>query len=206
MPKRKLVLEEHEDSVLVGVLQDGCDPVIKTVEGDLEKALDTTSDFLKEAQEKWATSPRMPASKPPVEAKAKATPAPAEAAKPTEELPLLAGEEKPAEEKAEAPVEEKAEGPAAPAEVTEPVPEPEPVAAAAPVPEPEAAPSPPTPPAEAKPSGEWEYYLKDGRGPFSTVQEAMDAMGLDKATRPQHNRWDRLSTQLKDTIQRRPKA
>jgi len=51
----------------------------------------------------------------------------------------------------------------------------------------------------------WEYYLKD-RGPFQTVQEAMDALGLDKETRPQHNRWSRLSTQLKDTIQRRPKA
>jgi len=30
----------------------------------------------------------------------------------------------------------------------------------------------------------WEYHLKD-RGPFQTVQAAMDALGLDKETRPQ---------------------
>jgi len=45
----------------------------------------------------------------------------------------------------------------------------------------------------------WEYYLKD-RGPFQTVQAAMDALGLDKDKRPKHNRWDRLSTQLKEQI------
>ena len=50
----------------------------------------------------------------------------------------------------------------------------------------------------------WNYYLQDGCGPFESVQAAMDELGLDKATRPRHNRWDRLSTQLKDTIQRRP--
>jgi len=49
-----------------------------------------------------------------------------------------------------------------------------------------------------------EYYLQDGRGPFESVQAAMDALGLDKATRPKHNRWDRLSTQLKESIRRRP--
>lgn len=52
----------------------------------------------------------------------------------------------------------------------------------------------------------WNYYLQDGRGPFESVQAAMDALGLDRETRPQHNRWSRLSTQLRDLIQRRPKA
>ena len=42
----------------------------------------------------------------------------------------------------------------------------------------------------------WEYYLKD-RGPFQTVQAAMDAMGLPKDRRPKHQRWDRLSSRLK---------
>jgi len=50
----------------------------------------------------------------------------------------------------------------------------------------------------------WEYYLQDGRGPYETVQLAMDELGLDKNTRPQHNRWSRLSAQLRGTIQRRP--
>ncbi len=52
----------------------------------------------------------------------------------------------------------------------------------------------------------WEYCLQDGRGPYETVQLAMDELGLDKETRPQHNRWSRLSAQLKGFIQRRPKA
>ena len=57
------------------------------------------------------------------------------------------------------------------------------------------------PSAPAEP-GEWEYWLQDGRGPFETVQTAMDALGLDRQNRPQHNRWDRLSTQLKEQIRR----
>ena len=201
MSKRRLVLEEQENSVLVGIMQENCDPVVRTVEGTLDDALAYIPKFLSEAQEEWAVSPKEPVYKPPVEVKAKAAPAQAEAAKPAEELPLLQ-----AEEKAEAPVEEKAEAPAAPAEVTEPVPEPEPAAAVAPAPEAKAAPAPEKVETPAAKPGEWEFYLKDGRGPFETIQAAMDAMGLDKATRPQHNRWDRLSTQLKEQIQRRPKA
>jgi hypothetical protein len=73
----------------------------------------------------------------------------------------------------------------------------------APVPTAPAAAPPVTP---KPPTGEVEYWLKDGRGPFATVQEAMDGLGLDKKTRPQHNRWDRLSTALKDSILRKPKA
>ena len=50
----------------------------------------------------------------------------------------------------------------------------------------------------------WEYYLQDGRA-FESVQAAMDELGLDKDKRPKHNRWDRLSTQLKEQIQCRAK-
>lgn len=39
-------------------------------------------------------------------------------------------------------------------------------------------------PAATSTTGAWEYMLKDGRGPYDTVQAAMDALGLDKATRP----------------------
>ena len=55
-------------------------------------------------------------------------------------------------------------------------------------------------------SWKYTYYLHDGRGPFESVQAAMDELGLDKTNRPSHNRWDRLSTKFKDAIQRRPKA
>ncbi|MBA7633849.1 hypothetical protein ES703_41420 [subsurface metagenome] len=121
MANRKLVMEEHEGKVLVGVQQEGCDPVVKTVEGNLDAALAQVPEMLTEAQEKWATSPKMPAYKPPAEPKPAAAPA-----QKAESLPLLQGEEKPkAEEVAPAPEEAPAEAPVeAPAEV-----EPEVVAA-----------------------------------------------------------------------------
>jgi len=262
MPNRKLVMEEHDGSVLVGVLQDGCDPFIKTEQGAIEAVLPHVPDFLKEAQDKWAVAPKNPAYKAPPPPKPAPKPAvtPAPTAK-TEELPLLAGtgktqpaeapapEQVPTEEQVEAATkiaeaqggsreeieaaaEEKApeaevevtEAPAAPAQI-EPEPDAEPAepAAATPIESEVAedkveqeigeriaqAPAPqsaePTPSAAAK-AGEWDYFLQDGRGPFGDVQAAMDEMGLDKANRPQHNRWDRLSTALKEKIQRRPKG
>lgn len=60
--------------------------------------------------------------------------------------------------------------------------------------------------AVASATGEWEYYLAGGQGPFDSIQAAMDGMGLDKQVRPQHNRWDRLSNFFKAQILRRPKA
>jgi len=143
MPKRKLVLDEFEGSVIASVIVDGCADIVKVTEGSLEDALAQVPQLLTEAREKWA------------------------------------------------------------AEVTEPQ-----AASAAVEPEPEV---PPVAPAALAPtvsyiSGEWEYYLQDGRGPFPDIQAAMDEMGLDKEKRPHHNRWDRLSSQLKDQIQRRPKA
>ena len=277
MSKRKLVLEEHDGSTLVGVLQDGCDPIIKTTEGGLDEALAAIPGFLTEAQEKWAVQPKNPAYKPPVLPKPAPKPAAATPGAPkAEELPLLAGvkpkvetpspapepeavapepEAQPggkaaAETKPEAmglhvPDEGNLSSPAV-AEVTEigfrplagyqgrkgwpwelpgndsgralscrdSVPTPLTEAgevktteedlsqriAAAPAP-PAAEPAPSEP---AKP-GEWEYMLQDGRGPFATVQLAMDGLDLDKNNRPSHNRWDRLSTAYKEKIQRRPK-
>lgn len=57
----------------------------------------------------------------------------------------------------------------------------------------------------AKASGGMEYYLADGRGPFATIQAAMDEMGLPKEQRPRHNRWDRLSGELKKAISPSPR-
>ena len=228
MPKRKLVIDEKEGSVLMGVMKEGADPVIKTIEGTLENALEAIPKLVEEAEAKWATSLKNPAYKAPPEPK-KEPKAPASkpaVAKATDELPLLSGTEPapvkaevkaqaqtlaPAEVKAgialvETTVEEKAEtqmetehekgdfmspGPQ-PEAKTEPAP-------TAPAPQ---TPSPAPAATPATPASQWQYQLKDGRGPFDTVQEAMDTMGLDKATRPQHNRWDRLSTALKDTIRR----
>jgi len=55
-------------------------------------------------------------------------------------------------------------------------------------------------------NGHYEYVLADGRGPYATIQEALDAMGVDKDKRPRHNRWERLSDELQARVTRRPKA
>lgn len=49
-------------------------------------------------------------------------------------------------------------------------------------------------------SDAFQYKLKDGRGPFATIQLALDAMGADKVNRPLHNRYDRLSKKLQAEI------
>lgn len=52
----------------------------------------------------------------------------------------------------------------------------------------------------------YEYFLKDGSGPFEGIQKAMDALGIDKAKRPQHTRWHRLNKEIQGKIERREKA
>jgi hypothetical protein len=54
--------------------------------------------------------------------------------------------------------------------------------------------------------GDYEYFLKDGRGPFDSIQKAMDEMKVPAEQRPAHNRYDRLSASWKEKIDRRPKA
>lgn len=233
MAQRKIVLEEYEADVLVGIQKKDCDPVIKTVDGSIEEVLEKMPALIAEAEEKWATSPKNPTYVAPKAAKATAkSAATAEEPGKAEDLPLLSEqakteeaapepekeEEKPAEEAVET-----AEPQGAPAE-----PEPEPTVPPA---EPEAAepveageeeekaekeareriaktpaPAAAQPEETAAPkAGEWEYVLEDGRGPYPDVQTAMDAMGMDKDDRPHHNRWDRLSKAMKEKIQRRPK-
>lgn len=52
-----------------------------------------------------------------------------------------------------------------------------------------------------------DYFLKDGRGPFASTLEALDAMGFPKDKRGQYyHRWDRLPKELQEQIERRPKA
>ncbi len=48
--------------------------------------------------------------------------------------------------------------------------------------------------------GEPPFHLKDGRGPFMDLQSAFDELGVDKADRPHHNRWPRLSRHFKGLI------
>ena len=192
---RKIVIDEKEGSVLLGIMKENADPVMKTIEGTLDQALASLPGFITLAEAKWATSPRNPAYKAPPE-----PPKPKPAEHPVvkqarqeaeaKELPLLSEKGKPA-----AATKPEAMGIHVPDEGN--------LVKAAPVPvvasqAKQVIDLPPrgTPPTEQAPatSGQWEYYLEDGQGPYPTVQAAMDQVGLDKATRPSHNRWDRLST------------
>ena len=199
MANRKLVLDEKDGSVLIGVSARDCDPLVRTVEGDLEAALEKVPAILAMAQERWTQSPRNPAYKQPPKPTTR-TPTPPAPTASAGDLPLLSGtrttpapeapvSEAKATEEAEVPpeeVEEKATGEEGETAIQAPAPA-----------------APPEPAADGK--VEWEYYLKDGRGPYADIQAAMDAMGMDKENRPRHNRWDRLSSQLKEQIQHRPK-
>lgn len=55
-------------------------------------------------------------------------------------------------------------------------------------------------------NGQYEYFLADGKGPFESVQKAMDEMGIPASDRPAHNRYDRLSADWQKKISRKPKA
>jgi len=55
-------------------------------------------------------------------------------------------------------------------------------------------------------NGQYEYFLADGRGGFEDIQKAMDALGIPEASRPKHNRYDRLSVDWQKKIIRKAKA
>jgi len=212
MAERKLVMDEKDGSVLIGVSAKDCDPLVRTVEGNLEAALDKVPAILAMAQERWTQSPRNPAYRQPPKATPRTANPPAAAS--AGDLPLLSGTRTgPAPETpaSEAKAEEQTEAQTAQTEEPAEVP---PEEATATVEETAAGEGetpavPPAPPASSQPTAdgktEWEYYLKDGRGPYADIQAAMDAMGMDRDNRPHHNRWDRLSSQLKEQIQHRPK-
>ena len=82
----KIVIVLREGKASVGIQSPGCDPQISIVEGGIEQALERVPGLVKQAQEKWAQSPRNPQSAivptPPPSPPAR-TPAPASSAKKT---------------------------------------------------------------------------------------------------------------------------
>lgn len=60
MADRKLVLEESDGSVILGIMQPDSDPVVETVTGGIEAALESVPAFLARAAAKWAESPGNP--------------------------------------------------------------------------------------------------------------------------------------------------
>lgn len=195
----------------------------------LDSILSQVPSLWKEALEHWAANPKNPAYKPPAPAPKPTT---ATASKPgkAEDLPLLAGAKPKEPEKAESVPQPETTGETASVPETKTTGE---VEAEAPTTvgglinkedavkiaedmggsreELEAREKATETPAQtatagSKPATGWEYYLKDGRGPYPDIQKAMDDLGMPQDSRPHHTRWDRLSTQLKEQIQRKVKA
>ncbi len=247
----KVVLEEQPDGILVGVIRDNTDPVLKKVATAADSSLPQrmaaaailVPAFIAEAEAKWKDSPRNPAYKAPAPEKKKPE-AKAEEKKPEVKQPDPPKTEKKAEGKtsenqgelpllAQTPPVEQTTTPAPPASTTaQPAPAPEPATvkeaikaaiveaggnpivdeevvlnamekAGVEIPvgdEQEAGSVTKPPETVTKPHQSETFKLADGRGPFNSLQEAMDALGLDKNTRPQHNRYDRLSKKLQAQI------
>ncbi len=228
MQKNKILIEEREDGTLIGISRDGVDPYVKKVNLTWEQTIGQLP-FLKGmteiAEEQWKLSPKNPsyAAPPKPEVKkveAKAVPKKGgKKAPPAEQKPLVepATLQEPAT-KQEAPTQPEKEIPASepglisqtPDEKTPTV---SPVTPVTNEPSEVVVKEVKTEPAEKAPEAPktrtsadtFQYKLKDGRGPFADVQAAMDALGLDKATRPNHNRYDRLSKKLQEEIIREAK-
>jgi hypothetical protein len=149
---------------------------VKKLELNFKQLLDQmpfVAGVLTIAEEQWKVQPKNPAY-------AETVTLP-----PVPETITPVPETKPEVSETLSPIEQPEPVPAEPAPIIEQL-EPVPAAAAA-------------TPARTK-SDVFQYKLKDGRGPFTTIQEAMDAMGLDKNARPTHNRYDRLSKKLQGEI------
>jgi hypothetical protein len=50
------------------------------------------------------------------------------------------------------------------------------------------------------PNQDEQYKLKDGRGPFSSIQECLDALEVERVGRPSYNRWNELPPQYQEQI------
>ncbi len=56
----KVVIIMKADNVMLGVQSPDCDPVYKTMKGDLAMTLQQVPGLVAEAKQKWATAPRYP--------------------------------------------------------------------------------------------------------------------------------------------------
>lgn len=56
----KVVITLKGDRGAIGVMAPDCDPVLVTLEGGLESALERVPGLVEEARQRWAESPRYP--------------------------------------------------------------------------------------------------------------------------------------------------
>lgn len=223
MNKRKILIEEREDGVLLAVSRDGVDPFVKKVGLTWEQMMDQmpfAKGVAEIAEEQWKIQPKNPAYVAPPKPKTetpKAAPAPKKGTKAKPEPPPAEPPEvKPEpplnpEQTPDTPPEIEARGPLAPGAENVEFHAPELQQVSTPKVDeqkpPEAPPAPPTSTTKTRTSSDsFQYKLKDGRGPFVSIQEALDAMGMDKTNRPLHNRYDRLSKKLQEEILQEKKA
>lgn len=183
---RKIVFQETEHDILMGITMNGSDPVShKFEEVDLLTLFlakhNEVAAVIVAATDQLEKNPKNPAYKAPKPEK-KADEKPKKATKPAKKKPTT--NEKPAEDPGPDPADKPSDKPIAP-----------------PLPllnedKPEETPA--EPPDNAGKKG---IYLATGEGPFEDIQKALDALGIDKENRPKHNRYSRLSQDLKSKIQ-----
>ena len=175
MNKRKILIEEREDGVLLGLSKEKVDPFVKKIELTFDQLL-TACPFLEGvftlAETGWEKTPLKPKTS---IKNSTSTSSAGSASTKTEVEPV----------------------PPAQTEVTAASGQQENELTPVPLP---ADQNPGKTKNERKRSKEEQFHLKDGRGPFKTIQAAMDAMGLDPENRPNHNRYDRLSKKLQEEI------
>ncbi len=201
-----ILVEKAGGGVIIGISKEDCDPIMSTAGGSLIEALVIVPGLITEAQEKWQTAARYPAYKAPPPPAKKVEPKKTTAAKPepvaatpaAEELPLLAGI-KPKETPAKEETTETTETPGS-SEETRPglTKEADEIKAVEPTTLGDAKVSEASGPEE--PSAQVGLFLQDGRGPFKSIQEAFDILGVPANDRPHHNRYDRLSNEWKRKI------
>jgi hypothetical protein len=212
MEKVKILIEEREGKCLIGISKEGMDPFVKVVDVTMQWLLDQSPFIagIKEiADKQWAVMPKRPAYVAPPETKPAATAAAVTAPKKAEK---------------KAPGKKNLPAKTEPVKTTEVVKVSNPesgqsyeytkTTTVTQVPEPakETIPAPAAVKQTRVSADDFQYRLAKptalfpNGGPFKTIQEAMDAIGLDKATRPLHNRYDRLSKKLQAEILQEKKA
>ncbi len=212
MKKNKILIEERNDGTLIGISRDGVDPYVKKVNLTWEQILGQLpflQGMTEIAEQQWTVSPKNPSYEAPAKAKKVEPPKKAEKkVEPPKEPKVEPEQAALMEDMKRVTPDSNTQAPTTNVTEAEAI---EPVAPPKTKPSSNVSENEPsnvsasTEETSSKPltrisADAFQYKLKDGRGPFADIQAAMDAMGLDKTTRPNHNRYNRLSKKLQEEI------
>lgn len=189
---KKLIVEQFEPQLtMLSATEEGCDPFTKSIEGPFEAGILAIGEFTEEAKEHWNKQAKYPIYKPP-KPEVKPAPPKAVAEKPKIDINKPAKSEEDIKAKIEAMrVQNATQGTLLEVPKQEPTAEqkaPEPTKAEKQV-------------ERHKAEAGKGIFLATGEGPFEDIQAALDALGIPKKQRPNHNRYNRLSQKLQAQIE-----